>query len=216
MNDIQIEKEVEKKFFERRCTKVAEDLIGKLVVNEDNGAAGIIVETEAYLGEDDPACHYNGNSTFRGRSFEKGPATIYVYKMHGHNCMNFICGSEEYPEGALIRALKPVKKIDDMRYRRGFEEIEKLCSGPGKLTEALEVSREKNKDDFIPESNISVFDIDRSPAVERGKRVGISTAENWPLRYVKSGSDFISKPLKSSENGFSEERFYSEASKNSL
>lgn len=197
--------------FHRRGTTVARDLIGKLLVNEENGAAGIIIETEVYLGAEDPSCHYDGKSTKRGKIFEKGPGTVYVYKIHGHDCMNFIAGTENYPEGVLIRALKPVEGVEEMKDRRGFDNEEKLCSGPGKLTEALGITKETHNGEKLEDSSLTVYDTDLSPEIDSGIRIGISSAEHWPMRFGMAGSDFLSENMERVETNFNSDRFYERA-----
>ena len=177
--------------FNQNSVQLAQKLIGQKLTQGDT--SGIIVETEAYPGEKDPACHYNGKSTKRGKVFEKGPGTVYVFSMHGHNCLNFICGSEEYPEGVLIRALKPENGIQKMEERRGKEKS--LCDGPGKLTEAMNISKREMNEKRFSETNLELEQAE-DEKIMADRRIGISSAETWPLRFCMKSSEHISSTLK--------------------
>lgn len=180
-------------FFRRGSVKVAKALLGLQLVNLETGAAGTIVETEAYPGEEDPACHYNGESTKRGKVFEKGPGTVYVYSIHGSECMNFICGSEDYPEGVLVRALKPEKGIDAMREKRGFDDVERLCSGPGMLVEAMGISKERDNGRKLGETPLRIGRRVEEPDITCTPRIGVSKAKQRELRYAVRSSKFTSR-----------------------
>jgi DNA-3-methyladenine glycosylase len=181
-------------FFERSVHDVARDLIGCTVAHGD--AAGVIVETESYHAED-PACHAFGGPTPRSSVLFGPPAHAYVYLSYGiHNLLNFVAEPEGEAAAVRIRALEPVAGIDTMQSRRGMDRVEDLCSGPGKLTEALGITLDLNG---VPlaEGPIAVLQRngDRPPAeVVTAPRVGISKATEHPWRFCAAGSRFVSKP----------------------
>lgn len=202
-------------YFEGRAVDLAEDLIGKLLVREteDGLVGGYIVETEAYLGRFDPSCHFAKSGKARKKVFRKGAGTVYVYKIHGHDCMNFISEYEGEPEGILIRALKPLEGIEKMKEHRDREKETELCSGPGKLTEALNISKDGHNGQKISESPVSVFETGREHETAKSCRIGIKKAKRCPLRFTVRGSNFVSQPLDRNVDGdFSREEIYSKFS----
>jgi DNA-3-methyladenine glycosylase len=200
---------VSEEFFSRRGVEVARDLIGMFLVNSETGCGGIIVETEAYMGEEDPSCHYARNQNGkRAEVFEQGAGTVYVYSIHAHECMNFISEVDGYPEGILIRALKPVKGLDGMRDRRGWGDEQKLCSGPGKLVEAIGVSKKSHNGEKLSEGSLEIYWTDLDPGVKFSGRIGISEAEDWPVRFLVSEGDFVSRPVRQCDRSFDIDGFY--------
>jgi DNA-3-methyladenine glycosylase len=185
---------VNRAFFDRSVGEVARDLIGcELAVGE---AAGIIVETEAY-DETDPACHAYIGRTARNEVLFGPPGDAYVYLSYGiHSLLNFVAEPEGSAAAVLIRALEPTRGIELMRERRDRDEIEGLCSGPGKLTEALGVGLSLNGADLQePPFEISPPAGEWSDVeVITGPRIGITKAAELPWRYSVSGSRFVSKP----------------------
>jgi DNA-3-methyladenine glycosylase len=185
---------VRREFFDRSVHEVARDLIGyRLAVGE---AAGIIVETEAYEASD-PACHAYIGKTTRNEVLFGPPGHAYVYLSYGiHSLLNFVTEPGGTASAVLIRALEPTDGIEVMRRRRRRAEIEQLCSGPGKLTEALGVDLSLNGTDlFAPPFEFA------SPTGEwagaelvTGPRIGITKAAELPWRYCVSGSRFVSRP----------------------
>jgi DNA-3-methyladenine glycosylase len=185
---------VNRDFFDRSVHEVARDLIGcELAVGE---TAGVIVETEAY-DVTDPACHAYIGRTARNEVLFGPPGHAYVYLSYGiHSLLNFVAESEGSAAAVLIRALEPIRGIELMRQRRGREDIEGLCSGPGKLTEALGVGLDLNGADLAePPFEISPSS-GRGSAVEviTGPRIGITKAAELPWRYSVKGSRFVSRP----------------------
>jgi DNA-3-methyladenine glycosylase len=174
---------------------VAKQLIGVTLLV--NGVGGRIVETEAYDREE-PASHCYGGETPRNFSMFGPPARSYVYQSHGiHWCLNFVCREPGHGAGVLIRALEPVEGVDAMRERRGLDDVRLLCAGPGRLGQALGVTRALNN---LPLSEPPFLLLPRDAArpleVLAGPRIGISKAVELPWRFVEGGSRFLSKPMR--------------------
>jgi DNA-3-methyladenine glycosylase len=172
---------------------VGRQLIGVTVLV--NGVGGRIVETEAYDRED-PASHAFSGPTERNASMFGPPAHAYVYRSYGiHWCLNFVCREEGHGAGVLIRALEPVAGLDEMRRRRDAGDEWLLCSGPGKLCQALGVTREQNGMAL----SAPPFELLPGPpglAVVAGPRIGISKAMDVPWRFGLAGSRFVSRPFR--------------------
>ena len=170
---------------------MAADLIGWEVYV--NGVGGRIVETEAYHHED-PASHSYSGPTPRNAVMFGPPAHVYVYRSYGiHWCVNFVCW-EGAPGGAvLIRALEPLHGLEIMAERRGLADPRALCSGPGKLCQALAITREHNG---LPLDR-PPFELreGRAKAVVTGPRIGITKAVEVPWRFGEAGSRFVSRPF---------------------
>jgi DNA-3-methyladenine glycosylase len=185
---------VNRQFFDRSVHKVARDLIGcRLAIGP---TAGIIVETEAYEASD-PACHAYVGRTARNEVLFGPPGHAYVYLSYGiHSLLNFVTEPEGTASAVLIRALEPTEGIDLMRERRGQERIEALCSGPGKLAEALGIDLSLNGADlFQPPFELSEPAGEWSTVdVVTGPRIGITKAADLPWRYSVSGSRYVSRP----------------------
>ncbi len=202
---------VGKNFFSRRATEVAEDLLGAVIENTEDGTSGVIVETEAYLGEKDPSCHLARNREERNKVFYQGPGTVYVFKIYNHHNLNFITEKRGYPEGVLIRAIKPLNNIGLMRKRRKADQKKEIGSGPGKLTEALNITKEHHNNQNLSESSISIYK-NNSKSIEsvKTRRIGISEAEDWPLRFHVEKSPYISRKSMKSGCSFNPDKFYQE------
>jgi DNA-3-methyladenine glycosylase len=179
--------------FSRPSHIVARDLIG--VTFTVNGVGGIIVETEAY-DQSEPASHTFVGKTKRNLSMFGPPGCVYVYRSYGiHWCLNFVCGDEEHGAGVLIRALEPIVGLQAMRERRGTDDVRLLCSGPGKLGQALAIEHKYNG---MP-LNKKPFEL--TPAMKPvgvvcGPRIGISKAIDLPWRFGLEGSPYLSKPFR--------------------
>jgi DNA-3-methyladenine glycosylase len=184
---------LERAFYARSTVEVAKDLLGKVLVH--GPAAGIIVETEAYLGVDDLAAHSARGLTNRTRVIFGPPGHAYVYFIYGmYECLNMVAEPDGQPGCVLIRAVEPVDGIELMRKRRpAARKLEDLASGPGKLTLALGITRAQNGAD-LTRGELVV----RSPKEPRRveiavtPRIGISHCADWPLRFVVKGSRFVS------------------------
>ena len=175
--------------FEGESQSVARMLIGATLLVD--GVGGIIVETEAYDRED-PASHSFSGPTPRNEVMFGPPGRAYVYRSYGiHWCLNFVCREEGHGAGVLIRALEPTSGLDRMRARRGLDDVRLLCSGPGKLGQALGIDRTLNgcrldRKPFrvlAPADNVEVL---------AGPRIGISKAVDVQWRFGLAGSRFVS------------------------
>ena len=180
-------------FFDRPVLEVAAELIGATLLV--NGAGGRIVEVEAYH-HTDPAAHsYNGR-TERNAVMFGPPGYAYVYRSYGiHWCLNFVCEEEGSASAVLIRALEPAAGIAAMQRRRGLADERALCSGPGKLCEALGVTHRHNG---LPLDR-APFELrarEGTPEIAVGVRIGISKAVEHPWRFGLKGSRYLSKPFK--------------------
>ena len=181
-------------FFDRSVHRVARDLIGCTLLYD--GCGGIIVETESYS-EDDPACHAFNGRTPRNAGLFGRPGTAYVYLSYGiHRLLNFVAEPEGSAAAVLIRALEPTTGIEQMRRRRPGRSDLELCSGPGKLSEALGIELRDNGSDLLkvpfeiqlPEQGSAAPEILALP------RVGITRAVEYPWRYCAVNSRFVSRP----------------------
>jgi DNA-3-methyladenine glycosylase len=183
-----------KAFFDRSVHAVAPELIGASLLVD--GVGGMIVEVEAYH-HTDPAAHSYGGRTPRNAVMFGPAGYAYVYRSYGiHWCLNFVCEAEGSASAVLIRALEPTRGIDTMRTRRGVEDLRALCSGPGKLCQALGVTAAQNglALDRAP------FELRARPSgapveVVTGPRIGITKAAELPWRYGLKGSRFLSRPM---------------------
>ncbi len=186
-------------FYERPVLEVARELIGCTVVH--GSTAGVIVETEAYH-ESEPASHSSAGLTPRTRTLFGAPGRAYIYRSYGiHALLNAVCEPEGVGSGVLIRALLPVSGIERMRARRGQiggrpVRDQELCSGPGKLTQALGITLEQNATSLVTGPiRIKARAGDwREPVVLRGARVGISRAVDLPWRFCAADSRHVSRP----------------------
>jgi DNA-3-methyladenine glycosylase len=194
-------------FFNRDPRTVARELLGKLIVRREGRkqVAGRIVEVEAYLGAGDLAAHAAAGHTARNAVLWGPPGHAYVYFIYGvHYCLNISCLPAGHAGCVLIRALEPVSGVADMANARGLadldltspRELRKLASGPGKLCEALGITRprDNDKDMLSPKSDLQVMsDSFRVQEVAVTQRIGITKATELPLRYVISGNKFLSR-----------------------
>lgn len=180
-------------FFERSVHVVARELIGCRLFYE--GCGGVIVETESYE-RDDPACHAYVGLTGRTEVLFGPPGRAYVYLSYGiHSLLNAVAEPEGEAAAVLIRALEPTEGLDRMRARRGVASDDQLCSGPGKLTEALGVGLADNGADLDSDPFLLL-----SPApgwraeIATGPRIGITKAVDRPWRFCAAGNRHVSRP----------------------
>jgi DNA-3-methyladenine glycosylase len=176
--------------FARSVHEVAPELIGATLLVD--GVGGRIVEVEAY-DQEDPASHAYRGRTPRNASMFGPPGHAYVYRSYGiHWCLNLVCEEEGVPSAALVRALEPTHGLDEMRRRRGLDDPRLLASGPGRLCQALGITREH---DGLPLDRPPFELQERNAPVEvlAGARVGITRATELPWRYAEAGSRFLSR-----------------------
>jgi DNA-3-methyladenine glycosylase len=185
---------LDRAFYARPVLEVARDLVGCTVTH--GATAGVIVETEAYH-HSEPACHAYVGLTPRTETLFGPPGVAYVYRSYGiHALLNAVCEAEGEGTAVLIRALEPLEGVDVMREQRGMEREEDLCSGPGKLTQALGID--------VSENGTSLLDgpirIGPPPAGQPapdlaiGPRIGITRAVELPWRFCALGSRCVSRP----------------------
>ena len=181
-------------FYARSVHDVARDLVGCVVRHGET--AGRIVETESYHMEE-PACHAFAGVTERTRTLFGPPGRAYVYFSYGiHSLLNAVAEEEGVGAAVLIRALEPVDAIEAMRERRRVAGDEELCSGPGKLTQALGIGLSLNGTSLV-DGPVEVLARDagsRDPSIVVGERVGISKAVDLPWRFCDGGSRHVSRP----------------------
>ena len=171
--------------------EVAPDLIGVTLLVD--GVGGRIVEVEAY-DQEDPASHAYRGRTPRNESMFGPPGHAYVYRSYGiHWCLNLVCGGHGVPEAALIRALEPTEGIDEQRRRRGVNDLRALCSGPGKLCQALAIA---HGHDGLPLDRPPFRLRERKdvPEILTAPRIGITRATELSWRYLEAGSRYVSRP----------------------
>jgi DNA-3-methyladenine glycosylase len=189
---------LQKSFYDRDTVTVAREMLGTILEcrSEIGVASGMIVETEAYIGEDDPACHAAVGRTKRTAQLYGPPGLSYVYFIYGvHWCFNAVTRGEGLPSAVLVRALQPVKGIELMRERRG-ERISdvNLTNGPGKLCAALAIDGSLNGVPLQRGALVIREGVAVDPAnIVTSKRIGITKAADWPLRFHIAGNSFVSR-----------------------
>ena len=190
-------------FFSRRTDLVARDLLGCLLVRELDGTrlAGRIVEAEAYIGEEDLACHAKAGRTRRTDVMYGPPGFSYVYFTYGmHWMLNVVTEKKSFPAAVLIRALEPVEGIEIMCSLRGMNGISLLCKGPARLTQAMAIRKAENGLDFCQKASSLWIEPGiklRATEIAISARIGLgNTPEPWfskPWRFYLKGNPFVSK-----------------------
>ena len=181
-------------FYERSVHDVARDLVGCVVRHGET--AGRIVETESYH-QEEPASHSYVGVTARSRTLFGPPGNAYVYLSYGmHSLLNAVAEPDGVGAAVLIRALEPVDGIQVMRERRGLDALEALCSGPGKLTQALGIGLSLNETSLLdgPIQILARRAGTRAPRIVTGERIGITKAVNLPWRFCDADSRHVSRP----------------------
>ena len=185
-------KQLKKAFFNRSVLEVAPDLIGVTLLVD--GVGGVIVEVEAYH-HTEPAAHSYGGPTPRNAVMFGPAGFVYVYRSYGiHWCVNFVCEKAGSASAVLIRALEPTHGIPAMRRRRGLHDERSLCSGPGKLTEALGITHAHNGL-ALDAPPFALYAPTTKPEIVAGVRIGLTKAVELPWRYGLKDSKFLSKPF---------------------
>ena len=184
-------------FYARPTAEVARRLLGQLLVSRIRGrdVVGRIVETEAYVGPHDPACHaYGHRRTARTEPLYGLPGTAYVYFTYGmHWCLNAVTERVDYPAAVLIRALEPLEGLALMRRRRGDVPDRALCAGPARLCEALGITG-KHNGGSLQQGAVRILPGGRHRfRVAVTPRIGITTARDWPLRFTIADSPWLSR-----------------------
>jgi len=186
-------KPIKRSFFNRSVHEVAPDLIGATLLVD--GVGGIITEVEAYH-HSEPAAHSFNGPTPRNLVMFGPPGFAYVYRSYGiHWCVNFVCEPEGSASAVLIRALEPSHGLATMRRRRGLADVRLLCSGPGRLCEALGISNAHNGL-ALDRPPFRLLARDKEVEIVSGPRIGLTKAIELPWRYGLKGSRFLSKPFR--------------------
>jgi len=185
-------------FYERNTIHVANDLLGKVLVRRLGAISleGIIVETEAYRGYDDPASHAYKGPTRRNQVMFGQPGHAYVYFTYGmHYCLNVTTERVGQPGAVLIRAAQPLKGIAQMKRRRGTDHVKDLTNGPAKLTQAFAVTRALNGHDLTSRRKLFIAEpCHPEPlSIVSGTRIGIRAGAERPWRFFVRGNPFVSK-----------------------
>jgi DNA-3-methyladenine glycosylase len=185
-------------FYNRDTELVSREMLGMLLQcnTPDGRTSGVIVETEAYLGEHDLACHAAAGRTVRTAPLYERPGIAYVYFIYGtYWCFNAVTRAEGLPSAVLVRAVEPVEGLDLMRRRRPRARRDRdLTNGPGKLCLAMGIDGSMNRLS-LQRGSLVIRDYTSYPdsAIAVTPRIGITRAADWPLRWIVSGNDYISK-----------------------
>lgn len=181
------------KFFSLPTLEIAKSLLGATLIHEtpEGITSGIIVETEAYL-QDDPAAHSFNGQTERNKAMFGPAGTAYVYFTYGmHHCFNVVTNKKGIGEAVLIRALEPLEGIELMSARRKISGIKNLCSGPAKLVQAMQISKQHNGQDLARGKLRLIPPRKKFPFIS-SKRIGITKAADFPYRFFIPDSKFLS------------------------
>jgi DNA-3-methyladenine glycosylase len=188
-----VPKRLTKSFFNRSVHEVAPDLIGVTLLV--NGVGGRLVEVEAYH-HTDPAAHSFRGPTERNAVMFGPPGYAYVYRSYGiHWCLNFVCEAKGSASAVLLRAIEPTAGLPAMRRRRGVADVRLLCSGPGRLCEALGITA-AHYGLALDRPPFELFARQGEVEIVAGPRIGITKAADLPWRFGEKGSRFLSKPFK--------------------
>ena len=186
---------IPRSFFERDPITCARELIGTGLVW--GKCSGVIVETEAYLTLNDEACHTFTRPSTRSFVERNRPGAVYIYFNYGvHWMLNLLVKGGERSGLILIRALEPRQGLELMKKRRGVEEIRRLCSGPGKLTQALGITNRHHESSICAGPRRCLLPRAEEVSVLADPRIGISRSKDFPWRFTLSGSEFVSRPVR--------------------
>lgn len=184
-------------FYDRDPIQVAQELLGKLLLRDGSEGlcGGVIVEVEAYLSRNDPACHAARGKTQRNAAMFGPPGRAYVYMIHSRWCLNAVTEPEGVPSAVLIRAIEPLWGIPTMQQRRGTAVLRDLARGPARLCQALAIDRQFNHWDLTCGRGLWIAEGHpeaRLPKIGRSGRIGISAAQRRLLRFYLAGNPFVS------------------------
>jgi DNA-3-methyladenine glycosylase len=190
-------KHIDKDFFLNDTAEVAKNLIGKAIVRKlsDGGLiAGLIVETEAYLPENDFSCHAVNGPTLRNAPMFEDGGILYVYKIYGiHHCINIVTETKSRGCAVLLRSLEPLTGTEIMQKNRNCNNVKKLCKGPGNLTKAFDFSLINNYDSVIcPDLFIQNIKSVKPDEIGITQRIGIKKSQELPLRFYLKKTEYIS------------------------
>jgi DNA-3-methyladenine glycosylase len=194
-------------FYDRDPREVSRELLGKILLRKTGRTllAARIVELEAYLGNDDPAAHSAAGRTARNDVLFGPPGIAYVYFIYGnHYCLNVACLPDGIAGGILFRAVEPLVGLKQMAHSRcielnGTRDLRNLTSGPGRLAEAFEITRQRDNGKNLADPKSDLVIVDDGYKVERvivTKRIGITKAADLPLRYLIAGNRYVSGPTR--------------------
>ena len=187
---------LDRAFYERTPQRVARDLLGKALVRHLGGGwvGGLIVETEAYLSQRDPASHSHKGMSPRNRSMFAPAGTLYVYTIHAKFCLNAVTEQEGVGSAVLLRALEPIWGVTQMQRNRNKQALRELCRGPAMLCQALQVTTASDGTDLCTDKDLLIADLTlRSQfRVLSSPRIGISRAQAKKLRFFVDGNQFVS------------------------
>lgn len=183
-------------FYDRPTATVARELLGTALLRRigDTWVGGLIVETEAYLPEDDPASHSARGQTPSNSSMFARPGTLYVYPIHAKHCLNAVTERAGRGSAVLIRAIEPIWGVEVMKTNRGYDDATRLTRGPAMLCQSLDVDRDQDGADLATDRNLLIARIPTalSISVVTAPRIGISRAQEKPLRFLIQGNRFVS------------------------
>lgn len=189
---------LDRAFYDRDPREVARDLLGCILVRRlgPRILAGRITEVEAYLAEEDPANHAFRGMTRRNRSMFGPPGHAYVYTIHTHHCLNIVTEPQGVASAVLIRSLEPIEGIPLMKKHRRTDDLRLLTTGPGRLCQALAIDRSLDGIDVTVPETLWVVpgELKDGEEIVVAERVGVTAAEDLPLRYLLRGTPFVSRP----------------------
>jgi len=189
-------KKLKRRFFAQPTLQVAQKLLGKYLVLRQNGTmlSGKIVETEAYIGKDDPASHAFGRITPRNQIMYGPPGFAYIYFIYGNYfCLNFVTEKEGFPAAVLIRAMEPMDGIEKMLRNRGSVTPENLTNGPGKLCQALGIDKKFNGQDISSNSLVVEDRNEKVNRIENSARIGVREGNDKKWRFYIAKNSYVSK-----------------------
>ncbi len=188
---------LDRNFYQARTEEVARKLLGKKLVRRytDDVLTGIIVETEAYFGQDDPPSHASSGKTRRSKIMWGTPGLAYIYFIYGmYYMLNVVTEAEGTPGAVLIRALKPLSGLETMQINRKTKTVGKLTNGPGKLTQALSIARNENREDLVKSDKMWIEEgtTYKDKQIKHSARIGVSSGKERQLRFFVGENEFVS------------------------